>query len=199
MRARREPSAPGLGLVSLLAAVALFAAACGGGSAPTGTPAKGPPGVGTPAGATAKATSGAAATQLVIPDLCALVGAPAVSAALGEPVTAGATQNASFSSQCTFTAASGTKIAIAVTTGFRSLSSWEFQMNTLGMKAENKVPGIGEAAYAKASLPFGGPGASFSAYSNFTGVDVSISSSANPTALVAAATTIGKLLLEALP
>jgi hypothetical protein len=135
----------------------------------------------------------------VIADLCGLVGTTAVSAALGEPVTAGATQNASFSSQCTFTGASGTKAVIAVTTGFSSLSGWDFQMKTLGVTDANKVPGIGEAAYARGTLPLGGPGASFSAYANHTAVDVSIASSANPTALVAAATTIGKLLLEALP
>jgi hypothetical protein len=192
MPGARRVTARTIAVVMVLAALA---AGCGSGSAPTGTP-----GRGTPAGQATQVptkTAAAAATELSIPDLCGLVGAAAVTAAIGEPVTAGVTQNATGSSTCTLSAASGTKVALSVTAGFSSLSGWDFQMRTLGYTDANKIPGIGEAAYGKASLPLGGAGASFSAYSNHTGVDVSIASTADANALLAAATAIGKLLFEA--
>jgi hypothetical protein len=176
--------------IAVVVVLAALAAGCGSGGGVAATPTRAP-------GATPRPTAAAAATQLSIPDLCGLVGAAAVTAAIGEPVTAGVTQNATGSSTCTFSAASGTKIALSVTAGFSSLSGWDFQMRTLGYTDANKIPGIGEAAYGKASLPLGGAGASFSAYSNHTGVDVSIASTADPNALLAAATAIGKVLFEA--
>lgn len=178
--------------VPFLLTIGALAVACGGTtSTSTSTPPRATSAPGT-AGATPPTSTGVA-----IADLCGLVGTTAVSAALGEPVTAGATETSSGSTSCTFAAPSGTEMALGVTTGFSSLSSWDFQMQTLGMTAANKVPGIGEAAYAKAGLPFGELGASFAAYQDHTGINVTIESSANPATLVAAATAIGKILFEA--
>lgn len=183
--------------LSLALMIGGLLAACGGGS---GTAAPTPAGATSKATAatTPKATTGATTSGPVITDLCGLVGAAAVSAALGQPVTAGTTNTASGSTTCTFSGTSGPTVAIAVTPGFSSLSGWDFQMKSLGMKAANAVPGIGEAAYARAGLPFGDPGASFSAYQDHTGVDVTIKSTADPNALLAAAIAIGKLLADAI-
>ena len=168
--------------------------ACGGAAAPPATPVTGASG--TPSTTAPPIASPGGGT---IDDLCALVGEDVVEQALGEAFEGGATETFAGSTSCAFTGGSGDIVEVAVTPGFGSLAGWELQMQTLGMTADHAIPGVGESAYAKSGLPFGGPGAQFAAYDGGTGVDVTIESGRDATELVAAVTTLGQTLVDLLP